>query len=81
VSSVDNMGEMRNAYKIWVEKPEGKRPPERPRRRCEDNIIIDLTETGSGGKNWVNLTQDRDQWLAVKTRKLIFDFHKTLRNS
>jgi hypothetical protein len=30
--------EMRNAYKILVGKPEGKRPLERPRRRCEDNI-------------------------------------------
>jgi hypothetical protein len=31
-------GEMRNAYKNMVEKPKGKRPLGRPKRRCEDNI-------------------------------------------
>jgi hypothetical protein len=40
------MGEMRNAYKILVEKPEGKRSLGRPRRRWEDNIKIDLREIG-----------------------------------
>jgi hypothetical protein len=40
------MGEMRNAYKIFVVKPEGKRPLGRPRRRWEDNIRLDLREIG-----------------------------------
>jgi hypothetical protein len=35
-------GAKRNAYMILVGKPEGKRPLERPRRRCVDNIKIDL---------------------------------------
>jgi hypothetical protein len=35
------MGETRNAYKILVEKPEGKRPLKGTRLRCEDNIIMD----------------------------------------
>jgi hypothetical protein len=35
---------MRNAYKILVEKPEGKEPFVRPRRRWEDNIRMDLRE-------------------------------------
>jgi hypothetical protein len=39
------MGEMRNAYRILVEKPEGKRPLGRPRRRWMDNKI-DLREIG-----------------------------------
>jgi hypothetical protein len=37
-------GEKRNAYKILVGKPEGKRPLGRPRRRCMDNIKINLRE-------------------------------------
>jgi hypothetical protein len=42
------MGDKRNAYRILVGKPEGKRPLRRPRRRWEDNIEIDLTEIGHG---------------------------------
>jgi hypothetical protein len=36
----------RNAYKILVGRPEGKRPLERPRRRWVDNIKIDLRTIG-----------------------------------
>jgi hypothetical protein len=46
---VARMVEMRNAYNILVRKPEGKRPPGRPRRRWEDNIRIDLSEIGWEG--------------------------------
>jgi hypothetical protein len=41
---VAQMGETRNAYRILVGKPEGKRPLGRPRRRWVDNIKIDLRE-------------------------------------
>jgi hypothetical protein len=37
-------GEMGNAYKIMVGKPQGKRPFGRPRRRQEDNIKMYLKE-------------------------------------
>jgi hypothetical protein len=37
---------MKNAYKISFGKLEGKRPLRRPRRRWEDNIIMDLKEIG-----------------------------------
>jgi hypothetical protein len=40
------MGETRNAYRILVGKPEGKRPLGRPRRRLVDNIKINLREIG-----------------------------------
>jgi hypothetical protein len=47
------MGEMRGVYRVLVGKPEGKRPLERPRRRWDDCINMDLQEAGCGGKDWV----------------------------
>ena len=38
--------ESRNAYRVLVETPEGKRPLETARWRCEDNIKMDLREVG-----------------------------------
>jgi hypothetical protein len=43
---VARMGEKRNAYRLLVGKPEGKRPLGRPRCRWVDNIKMDLLETG-----------------------------------
>ncbi|KAJ4443652.1 hypothetical protein ANN_05327 [Periplaneta americana] len=54
------MGESRNAYKVLVGRPEGKRPLGRPRRRWEDNIKMDLREVGYDDGDWINLAQDRD---------------------
>jgi hypothetical protein len=45
---VAQMGEKRNAYRILVGKPEGKRPLGRPRRRWVDNIKIDLKRDRMG---------------------------------
>jgi hypothetical protein len=42
------MGEKRNAYRLLVGKPEGKRPLGRPIRRWVDNIRMDLVEMGVG---------------------------------
>jgi hypothetical protein len=56
---------MRNAYSVLVGKPEGKRPLERPRRRWEDNIIMDLREIGWEGVGWIDVTQNKNQWLAL----------------
>jgi hypothetical protein len=58
---VARMGEKRDAYKILVENPEGKRPLGIPRRRWEDHNRMDLREIGRDGIDWIDLVQDRDQ--------------------
>jgi hypothetical protein len=62
---VARMGEKRNAYRILVGMPEGKRPLGRPRRRWVDNIKMDLREIGGDVMHWIDLAQDRDQWKAL----------------
>jgi hypothetical protein len=57
---VARMGEGRGAYRILVGRPEGRRPLERPRRRWEDNIKMDLQEMGWGA--WTGLI-----WLWIGT--------------
>jgi len=52
------MGEGRDVYWVLVGSPEGKRPLERPRRRWEDNNMMDLREIGMDGANWIQLAQD-----------------------
>ncbi|KAJ4441187.1 hypothetical protein ANN_11038 [Periplaneta americana] len=61
---VAHMGESRNAYRVLVGRPEGKRPLGRPRRRWEDNIKMGLREVGYDDRDWINLAQDRDHWRA-----------------
>jgi hypothetical protein len=48
-----------------VGNPEGKRPLGRPRRTWVDNIKMYLREIGCDGRNWIDLTEDRDQWRAL----------------
>jgi len=62
---VAHMGERRAIYRVWVGKPEGKRPLGRPRHGWEDNIKVDLQEVGCGSMDWVELAQDRDRWQAL----------------
>jgi hypothetical protein len=59
------MGEGRDAYRILVGRPEGRRPLGRPRRRWEDNIKMDLQEVRWEGVDWIDMAQDRDIWRAV----------------
>jgi hypothetical protein len=59
------MGEETGVYRVLVGKPEGKRPLGRPRRRWEDNIIMDLQEVGCGDIDWIELAQGRDRWQAI----------------
>jgi hypothetical protein len=53
-----------NAYRILLEKLEGKRPLERPRHKLEDNIKMNLRGIGWSDMDWIHLAQDRDQWRA-----------------
>jgi hypothetical protein len=59
------MGENRNAYRILVGKPEGKRPLGRSRRMSVNNIKMDLMEIGCDGMDWIALAQERDWWKAL----------------
>jgi len=62
---VARMGQGRGVYRVLVGKPEGKSPLERPNRRWEDNIKMDLQEVGGGCGDWMELAQDRDRWWAL----------------
>ena len=55
------MEQSRNAYRVLVGKPEGKRPLGRPRGRWENNIKMDLREVSCDLGDWIGLAEDRDQ--------------------
>jgi hypothetical protein len=65
-------GAKRNAYRILIGIPEGKKSIGRPRRRWDDNIKMDLRETDYGGMYWIDLTQDRDQWMCLMNTVINF---------
>jgi hypothetical protein len=62
---VARIGEEMNAYRLFVGRPEGRRPLARPRHRWLDNIRMDLVEMGCGDVDWIGLAQDRDRWRAL----------------
>jgi hypothetical protein len=57
VGHVERIVEERNAYRLLVGKPEGRRPLGRPRRRWVDNIRMDLVAVGWGDMDWIGLIQ------------------------
>jgi hypothetical protein len=58
---VARIGEEGKLYRVLVEKPEGKGPLGRPRRRWENGIIIDVRETDWRSVEHIQLAQDRDR--------------------
>jgi hypothetical protein len=68
------VGGKRNAYRILVGNPEGKRPLGRPRCKWVDNIKMDLREIGWDGMDWIDLAQNRDQWRALVNAVMNFRF-------
>jgi hypothetical protein len=61
---VARRGKERGVYRVLVGRPEENRPPGRPMRMWEDNIMMDLMEAGIDGANWIKVAQDRVQWRA-----------------
>jgi hypothetical protein len=62
---VARMGVVSGAYNILVGRSEGRRPLGRARRRWEDNIKTNLSETWFGDVDWIRWAQDRDRWRAL----------------
>jgi hypothetical protein len=58
---VARMGKKGIAYRLYVGKPEGKRPLGRPRHRRVDNIRMDLGEVGRSDVDWIRLAQYRNR--------------------
>ena len=69
---VARMEEGRGVHKVLVGKTEGKSPLERPRRRWEDNIKMDLQEVVRGCGDWIELAQDRNRWRALVSTVMNF---------
>ena len=59
-------------HRVLLEKPEGKRPLGRPRRRWEDNTKMDLQEVGGGCGDWMKLAQDMERWQALVSTVMHF---------
>jgi hypothetical protein len=62
---VAQMGEKRNAYRLLVGKPQGRRPLERSKRRWLNNIRMNVVEVGWGDVDWIGLAQDSDRWRSL----------------
>jgi hypothetical protein len=61
-TDMTHMGEKRNACRILVGRPEGKRPS------WKFNIEMDLREIGWDSMDWIDLAEDRNQWRAFANK-------------
>jgi hypothetical protein len=58
-------GEKRKSYKILMVKSEENKILGRLKHRTENDIKMDLRDIGWGGKDWIDLDQDRDRRRAL----------------
>jgi hypothetical protein len=70
------MGQTKNACRILVGMPEGKRPLGRPTRRRVDNIKMDLREIVWDGMDSIDLAHDRDERRALVNTVMNRRVHK-----
>jgi hypothetical protein len=77
---VECIGEKRNLYLIFVTNPEEKKPLCRSRRTSEDNIKMDLRETGWSGTDSDHLPQDMEQWTALLNTLMNFRISQYITN-
>jgi hypothetical protein len=68
--------EKKNAHRIFIGKPEGKRPLGRHRRMRDDNIKIILRQIGWSNMDWIDPAQDRDRWRTLVNTVINFGFIK-----
>ena len=62
--------EGRSAFKLLTGRPTGKRLLERPKRRWDANIRMDLKEIGINRRNWIDSAQDRNDRRALENAAL-----------
>jgi hypothetical protein len=55
-------GDVERRKQGFGERPEGKRPLGRLKRKWKDNIKKDLQEVRCGDMEWNELSQERDRW-------------------
>jgi hypothetical protein len=55
------MEKRRGAYRVFMWRPEGKRPLGRPRHMWENDIKMDIEDTGLLGVDWIDLAEDMDR--------------------
>jgi hypothetical protein len=66
------MRDKKKAYGLLLEKSEGKKPLERPRRKCVGNFGMDLGEVEWSDVDWIGLAKDRNRWRALVNSVLNF---------
>jgi hypothetical protein len=69
-----------NTYMNFVGKPEGKRQLGRPKLRRVENIKMVLREIRWVGMDWIDMAQDRDQWMALVNTIMNRRFPKNVGN-